>query len=115
MVKVLNKIDLLAESERALLLQRNADPQARTIAISAKTGEGLPDLLRRLREVLFAAYKTYYIRVPREAREITDSLPRRSLVLKRRESESFVEFKVMAEPAGIVNFLPYLEQGAEPW
>jgi hypothetical protein len=25
------------------------------------------------------------------------------------------EFKVMAEPAGIVNFLPYLEQGAESW
>ncbi len=114
-VKVLNKIDLLPDEERGLLLQRNADPQVRTIAISAKTGEGLPDLLRRLRQVLFAAYKTYYIRVPREAREITDSLPRRSLVLRRRESEGFVEFKVMAEPAGIVNFLPYLEQGAEPW
>ncbi len=114
-VKVLNKIDLLGDEERRLLLQRNADPQVRTMAVSAKTGEGLPDFLRRLRQVLFGAYKTYYIRVPREAREITDSLLRRSLVLKRRESERFVEFKVMAEPAGIVNFLPYLEQGAEPW
>ena len=114
-VKVLNKIDLLADEERTLLLRRNADRETRTIAISARTGEGVPDLLRRLREVLFGGYKLYYIRVPKETREITDSLARRSLVLKRRESEGFVEFKVMAEPAGIVNFLPYIEQGDASW
>jgi GTP-binding protein HflX len=114
-VKILNKIDLLADEERTLLLRRNADRETRTIAISARTGEGVPDLLRRLREVLFGGYKLYYIRVPKETREITDSLARRSLVLKRRESERFVEFKVMAEPAGIVNFLPYIEQGDASW
>jgi len=114
-VKILNKIDLLPEEERTLLLRRNADRETRTIAISARTGEGVPDLLRRLREVLFGGYKLYYIRVPKENREITDSLARRSLVLKRRESEGFVEFKVMAEPAGIVNFLPYIEQGDASW
>jgi GTP-binding protein HflX len=114
-VKVLNKIDLLPGEERALLLRRNGDPHAQTVAISAKTGDGVPDFLRRLHEVLFAGYKIYYIRVPKETREMTESLAHRSLILKRRESERFVEFKVMAEPAGIVNFLPYLEQGAEPW
>jgi len=114
-VKILNKIDLLADEERTLLLRRNADRETRTIAISARTGEGVPDLLRRLREVLFGGYKLYYIRVAKETREITDSLARRSLVLKRRESEGFVEFKVMAEPAGIVNFLPYIEQGDASW
>ena len=114
-VKILNKIDLLPDEERTLLLRRNADRETRTIAISARTGEGVPDLLRRLREVLFGGYKLYYIRVPKETREITDSLARRSLVLKRRESEGFVEFKVMAEPAGIVNFLPYIEQGDASW
>ena len=114
-VKVFNKIDLLPEDERALLLKRNGDPQAQTIALSAKTEEGVPDFLRRLREVLFGGYKLYYIRVPKETREITDSLPRRLLVLKKRESERFLEFKVMADPAGIVSFLPYIEQGEEPW
>jgi GTP-binding protein HflX len=114
-VKVLNKIDLLPDDERAFLVQRNRDRDTRTIAISAKTGEGVPDLLRRLREVLFAGYHTYYIKVPREERALTDTLGRRSLVLKRRESDGFVEFKVLAEPAGMVNYLPYLEQGAEPW
>ena len=114
-VKVFNKIDLLPESERALILKRNGDPQTQTLAISAKTGEGISDFLRRLREVLFGGYKIYYIRVPKESREITDSLPRRSLILKKRESELFLEFKVMADPAGIINFLPYLDQGEEPW
>ncbi|MEN6561381.1 MAG: GTPase HflX [Acidobacteriota bacterium] len=114
-VKVLNKVDLLPDEERALLLRRNADPHGQTVALSAGTGEGVPDLLRRLREVLFAGFRTYYLRVPGGAREITDSLARRSLVLKRRESGGFVEFKIMAEPSGIVGFLPYLEQGAEPW
>lgn len=114
-VKVFNKIDLLPEDERALLLKRNGDPQAQTIALSAITEEGVPDFLRRLREVLFGGYKLYYIRVPKESREITDSLPRRSLVLKKRESERFLEFKVMADPAGIVSFLPYIDQGEESW
>jgi GTP-binding protein HflX len=114
-VKVLNKIDLLPEDERALLVRRNADPHAKTIAVSARTGEGVPDLLDRLRQIIFAGYKVYYIRVPREAREVADSLAHRTLILRRRESEGFVEFKVMAEPAGIVNVLPYLDQGAEPW
>lgn len=114
-VKVLNKIDLLPEAERALLLRRNGDPRARTVALSALTGEGVPDFVARLREVLFGGHRVYHIRVPREARDAADSLPRRALVLKRRESERFVEFKVMAEPAGIVNFLPYIAQGEEPW
>jgi len=114
-VKVFNKIDLLPEAERALVLKRNGDPHSQTLAISAKTGEGIPDFLRRLREVLFGGYKLYYIRVPKESREITDSLPRRSLILKKRESERFLEFKVMADPSGIANFLSYLDQGEEPW
>ncbi|HPW18338.1 MAG TPA: GTPase HflX [Candidatus Aminicenantes bacterium] len=114
-VKVLNKIDLLPEGERALLLGRNADPRSRTVALSALTGEGVPDLLARLREVLFAGHRVYTIRVPRETGEMADSLARRSIVLKRRESDGFVEFRVLADPAGIARFLPYAAQGDETW
>ena len=115
MLRVLNKIDLLPESERDALLERNSRPHARSIAVSAITGQGVPDLLLRLREVIFGDYKLYTIRIPRENPEITRSLPARSLILKKRENENFLEFKVMAEPAGIVNFLPYVEQGEDSW
>ncbi|MEN6311533.1 MAG: GTPase HflX [Acidobacteriota bacterium] len=110
-VRVLNKIDLLPEEERELLVRRNSDPDSRTVAISAKTGQGLEDLLEKLRSVLFRRHRLYHLRVPKDKPEITHSLPRRAMILKRRESEHFLEFKVMADPAVIVNFLPYLEQG----
>jgi GTP-binding protein HflX len=113
-VRVLNKIDLLAAEEREFLLKKNADPNSRTVAVSAKTGQGVEDLLGKLRTTLFRDHRLYYLQVPRDQPEITHSLPRRALILKKRENEKFLEFKVMAEPAAIVNFLPYLEQG-EPW
>lgn len=114
-IKVYNKIDLLPEDERGLLLRRNADPSSATVAISALTGEGITDLLRRVRQTLFGSFRLYYLKVPREATDVADSLARRSLVLKRREFDGFMEFKVMAEPAEFVPFLPYLESGGEPW
>ncbi len=114
-LNVLNKIDLLPDDERAALLRRNGDPHSRSLAISARTGEGVPDLLRKIRSIVFGDYRLYTIRVPREHPEVTRSLPARSLVLKKRESDGFLEFRVMAEPAGIVNFLPYLEKGEDPW
>ncbi|MGZ7046048.1 MAG: GTPase HflX, partial [Candidatus Aminicenantales bacterium] len=63
-VKILNKIDLLAGPERALLLGRNGDPHSRTVAASAKTGQGVDELLAKLRELLFHDQKLYYLRIP---------------------------------------------------
>jgi GTP-binding protein HflX len=51
MVELLNKIDLLAASERAALRERNRSDQS-PIAISALTGEGIPDFLDRLDRLL---------------------------------------------------------------
>ncbi|MGA2361335.1 MAG: GTPase HflX [Candidatus Aminicenantales bacterium] len=113
-VRVLNKIDFLPDEERDLLLKRNGDANSRTVAISAKTGQGVEELLQKLRSVLFRDHRLYYLQIPKDRPEITHSLPRRALILKKRENERFLEFKVMADPAVIVNFLPYLEQG-DPW
>jgi GTP-binding protein HflX len=113
-VRILNKIDLLPEAERETLVRRNGDPNSRTVAISAKSGQGVDELLEKLRDVLFHDHRLYYLQIPKDQPEITHSLPHRALVLKKRENERFLEFKVMADPAVIVNFLPYLEQG-DPW
>jgi GTP-binding protein HflX len=114
LLRVLNKIDLLSGPEREPLVKRNADPNSRTVAVSAKTGQGVEDFLGKLRGVLFGDHRLYFLLVPKDRPEVSQALPRRALVLKKRENERFLEFKVMADPAVMVHFLPYLEQG-EPW
>jgi GTP-binding protein HflX len=113
-LKVLNKIDLLPEAERELILRRNEDAGSRTIALSAKTGLGVPNLLGKLRSILFRDHRLYYLQIPKDRPEVSDSLARLSLILKKRENSRCLEFKVMADPAAIVGFLPYLDQG-DPW
>jgi GTPase len=114
-VRVFNKIDLLAETERADLLRRNAAPEARTLYISALTGEGTGDLMGRIREILFRDYRPFTFRIPAEREDLARSLPQRSLVLKRRERDGALEFQVMADPAVVASYLPYLRQGEDPW
>jgi GTP-binding protein HflX len=114
-VRVFNKIDLLAETERADLLRRNAAPDARTLYLSALTGEGAGDLMGRLREILFRDHRPFTFRIPADREDLARSLPQRSLVLKRRESDGAQEFQVMADPAVVASYLPYLRQGEDPW
>jgi GTPase len=114
-LKVFNKIDLLPESERRDLLRRNESPDARTLYISAKTEEGVDALLARLRDIMFRDCRIFYVRVPVDRADIIHSLPQRSIILKRREREDAHEFKVMADPDVIVNYLPYLAKGEDNW
>jgi len=114
-VRVYNKIDLQAAAEREDLLKRNTAPDARTLYISALTGEGTASLLERLREILFRDHRFFTFRLPVERDDLVRSLPQRSLVLKRREREGALEFQVMADPAVVANYLPYLRQGEDPW
>jgi GTP-binding protein HflX len=114
-LEVYNKIDLLPPADREILLHRNSRTDGSSAAISALTGEGVPEFLRNLRDVLYRNARLYYLRIPRNRPEISESLSRRSQVLKKRDNEHFRDFKVMADPAVIVHFLPYLERGGEPW
>ena len=114
-LKVFNKIDLLPEAEREDLLRRNGVPESRTLYISALNGEGIPDLMEKLREILFRDYRLFYLLVPRDREDMARSLPQRSIILKRREGDRGLEFKIMADPAVIVSYLPFLEKGEDRW
>jgi hypothetical protein len=37
------------------------------------------------------------------------------MVLRRRERDGSLEFQVMADPAVVASYLPYLRQGEDPW
>jgi GTPase len=114
-LKVFNKIDLLPEADRADLLRRNGDPETRSLYVSAKTGDGIEDLKRRLREILFRDYRLFYLRVPRNREDIVHSLAQRSIILRKRENEEGLEFKIMADPEIAVHFLPFLGKGEDQW
>lgn len=112
-VKVYNKIDLLPEKEE--LLKRNNFSDQNSIYLSAKTGEGVENLKAKLRPLLFKDLKLYYLRIPKEKRDIMNSFSKWSLVLKTRENSDFYEVKVMANPQFAINYLPYLSRGGENW
>jgi GTP-binding protein HflX len=114
-LKIFNKIDLLPEAGREDLLRRNGAPEGRAIYVSALTGEGAPELMEKLREVLFREYKLFYLLIPRGREEMTRSLSQRSIILKKRERDDGVNFKIMADPAVIVSYLPFLEKGEDRW
>ncbi len=114
-LEIYNKIDLLPEPERDVLLRRNSMANGLSAAVSALSGEGVAGLLRHLRDILFQGSEQYYLRIPKDQPELADSLSRRSQVLRKRDNDGFREFKVMADPAVIVQFLPYLDRGGDPW
>ncbi len=114
-LKVFNKVDLLAAAERDILLGRNTDPRSQTAAISAKTGEGVPEFLDKLREILFKGCRLYRLKIPCREPDLARSLTHRFLVLKQRESDGFRELQVVADPSEMVDYLPYLDSGGEPW
>lgn len=115
LLKIYNKIDLLPEAEREDLLHRNGAPGSCILYISALNGEGIPDLMERLREILYRDYRLFYLLVPRDREDMARSLPQRSIILKRRERDGGLEFKIMADPAVIVSYLPFLEKGEDRW
>lgn len=111
-IKIFNKIDILPQKEN--LLAKNKASQS-LVYISAKTGEGIQDLKKNLRSVLFKNLKLYNLRIPKSKKEMIYSFPRWSVVLKRRENNDYFELKILADPGSILNYLPYIKRGESNW
>jgi GTP-binding protein HflX len=112
-IKVFNKIDLLATKED--FLARNSPSDGQKVYVSAKTGEGIPALKDRIRAILFRDYRLFRLRIPKDKKEMLPSFSRWALVLKKRENGDYSEIKVMANPKFMINYLPYLIQGEDNW
>jgi GTP-binding protein HflX len=113
LIKVFNKVDLLPSKDD--LLARNESSGDRTAFISARTEEGIPSLMDKIRRILFERYHLYHLRIPRDKKDLIASFERWSLVLRKRENGDFAEAKIMANPQFMVNYLPYIVQGEENW
>jgi len=112
-INVFNKIDLLSSKDE--LLARNASSGERSAYISAKNGEGISSLEEKIRSLLFRDYRLFYLRIPKENKDMLSSFRRWSLVLKKRENGDYSEIKLMANPKFMVNYLQYLAKGEENW
>ena len=112
-INVFNKIDLLPSKDE--LLARNASSNDPSVYISAKTGEGLASLQEKIRSHLFKNYRLFYLRIPKERKDLLPSFGRWALVLRKRENGEYSEIKLLANPKSIINYLPYLVEGEENW
>lgn len=112
-LKIFNKVDLLPNSTE--LLGKNVETGRKNIYISAKTGDGISELMEKLRFLLFKKLKLFYLEIPKENKNIVQSFPKWSIVLKRRENREFYELKIMANPNSMLNFLPYIKRGDPNW
>jgi GTP-binding protein HflX len=112
-ISVFNKIDLLSSKDE--LLRRNASSNNHSVYISARTGEGISSLLEKIRSLLFKDYRVFYLRIPKEKKEMLSSFSHWSVVMKKRENGDYSEIKIMANPKFMINYLPYLAKGEENW
>jgi len=112
-LRVYNKVDLMPNDSR--LFQKNQDPDRASVYVSARTGEGLPDLKRALHHLLFKEMRIFYLRIPKTEKNVIQSFPKWSIVLKRRENRQDCELKVMAEPGTMLRFSPYIQRGDTKW
>ncbi len=112
-INVFNKIDLLPNKQE--LLEKNHSSDSRSIYVSAKTGDGIPDFKGHLRSVLFRGMELFYLRIPKSQKELAESFSRWTVILKRRENRDYSELKIMADPQKIIDYLPYIKRGEENW
>lgn len=92
--EVLNKIDLLDDAERQALFQK-AKEKDRMWPVSALTEEGLDLLLAHIDETMNATQRVFRVRFPVEKGEILAKLYERGSVLKRKDTDTYIEIDVV--------------------
>jgi GTP-binding protein HflX len=107
-IRVNNKIDLLPDRQGLLL--RNEYPDGE-VSVSAVTGDGIPALKNRIRSLLFRDLRLFYIRIPHGREDLWASLPKRGLILQRREGADYHEARIMADPSLLIDLAAYLVPG----
>jgi GTP-binding protein HflX len=112
-IQAFNKIDLFPNMEELLIKNRRSPNQS--VFISAKTGDGILELRKKLRSSLFQNMNFYYLSIPKSKKNIISSFSKWSIVLKKRENRENIEIKIMAEPKRVLNYMPYIKKGGTNW
>jgi GTP-binding protein HflX len=108
-----NKIDLLTDASQ--IVERNTETQNHRVYISAKKGAGIESLKQVLRQVLFKHMRLYALRIPKSKKDIINSFPKWSVVLKRIDNIDYYDLEIMADPKHMVDYVPYIRRGEVHW
>lgn len=103
LIEALNKIDLLDDDERARVCVQKTRSQSEW-PISAKTGEGIADLLRCVEGRLTLHHTSVRLRIPVERGDIVAHVYRECVVLARRDTNRCVQMDVKALPEKLKPF-----------
>jgi GTPase len=103
LIEVLNKVDLLADDRRDLVLNQAARDPAQ-IAVSARTGEGTDRLLAAIEERLAAGRSLRDVVLPPEDGAGLAWLYRHGEVLARKDDADGIRLSVRMSPADMARF-----------
>jgi GTP-binding protein HflX len=108
-VKAYNKIDLLPDE--AQIVQRNKETKGHQVYLSAKKGTGIQTLYQVLRQILFKHMRLFLVRIPKSEKDIINSFPKWSVVLKRIDNKDFYDLEIMADPKNMIDYVTYIKRG----
>ena len=92
---VLNKVDLVRDG---MHLQALLNSERGAVAVSARTGQGLPELARRVKEHLQGSARRWRLSVPMEQGRLMAQLRELATVLESAASESEMTFQLSVAP-----------------
>lgn len=104
-INVFNKIDLLENKNELLARNRKKED---SVFISAKTGEGVEDLLWLINEKLFRGMKLFTLQIPIDKRDLLKEIYKIGFLIEKREDGRNIKVKIGAKPEMISDFIPYL-------
>lgn len=94
-IEVFNKIDLLDEDEREALTKRH--PGA--VAVSAMTGDGIDDLVKRMASVASSRDKLLKVLVPYERGDLVSVAHERASIVREEHDENGTRIDMLISPA----------------
>jgi GTP-binding protein HflX len=100
-IEVLNKLDLLADAERATLANQALRSAVPALLVSAATGEGCGALIAMIEAQLAATKEILEVAVPAEDGQGIAWLYQHGEVLERADDNQTVRFRVRLDPAGV--------------
>ena len=104
MVEVLNKADLLSPQTKEVLGNRVSRGNDGAILVSAQTGEGLDELVRRFDDILGRRRRTVELHIPWTEGAALTRIYERGEVIERHDTDEYAALTVRLEPEDIERY-----------